>query len=92
MTGIDLEARVAAYLDLRRALGMKMDVDSRVLGDFVRFTRDRGATEAIGRSLLSTAATRAIAIRIRRVSAPKSSCGARARQSELDSRNLVAVS
>lgn len=47
MTGIDLEARLSAYLDLRRALGMKMDTDGRVLEGFVRFTRDLGAIEAI---------------------------------------------
>ncbi len=47
MNGIDLEARLSAYLDLRRALGMKMDADGRVLESFVRFTRDLGAIEAI---------------------------------------------
>jgi site-specific recombinase XerD len=46
-TGIDLEARLSAYLDLRRALGTKMDGDARILDDFVRFTRDRGTIEAI---------------------------------------------
>lgn len=47
MTGIDLEARLTAYLGLRRQLGMNMDVDARVLEDFVRFVRDRGDIEAI---------------------------------------------
>ena len=33
-SGIDLEARLTAYLELRRALGMKMDRDARVLEGF----------------------------------------------------------
>jgi integrase/recombinase XerD len=41
--GMDLDARLAAYLELRRALGTKMDADARVLRDFVRFVGDRGA-------------------------------------------------
>ena len=44
---IDLEARLTAYLALRRALGVKMDRDARVLEDFVRFTQDRGSIEVI---------------------------------------------
>jgi integrase len=46
-TGINLEARLSAYLDLRRSLGMKMDGDGRVLESFARFTRELGAIEAI---------------------------------------------
>lgn len=45
--GIDLEGRLAAYLELRRALGRKMDADSGVLEDFVRFIRDRGTIAPI---------------------------------------------
>lgn len=44
---IDLEARLTAYLELRRALGMKMDRDTRILQDFVRFTQDHGSVQVI---------------------------------------------
>lgn len=44
---IDLEGRLAAYLELRRALGTKMEADARVLEDFVHFIRDRGAVASI---------------------------------------------
>jgi integrase len=45
--GIDLEGRLAAYLQLRRALGRKMEADAGVLDDFVHFIRDRGAVASI---------------------------------------------
>ena len=45
--GIGLEARLAAYLELRRGLGTKIDRDARTLEDFVRFTQDRGAMAPI---------------------------------------------
>lgn len=45
--GIDLEGRLAAYLELRRVLGRKVDADSGVLEHFVCFIRDRGATTSI---------------------------------------------
>ena len=50
--GIDLEDRLAAYLELRRALGTKMEADAGVLEDFVRFIRDRGATTSIASTMV----------------------------------------
>lgn len=46
-SGIDLEARLTAYLELRRALGMKMERDAGVLKDFVQFSQDRGVMASI---------------------------------------------
>jgi integrase len=45
--GIDLDARLTAYLELRRALGAKMDRDAVILRDFVRFSQDRGVAVSI---------------------------------------------
>jgi integrase len=42
-SGIDLGTRLTAYLELRRALGVKMERDERVLRDFVLFIHARGA-------------------------------------------------
>ena len=46
-TGIGLEARLTAYLELRRGLGTKIDRDERALRDFVPFTQDRGGMAPI---------------------------------------------
>ena len=46
-SGMDLTARLTAYLDLRRALGVKMEGDARVLEDFVRFIHERGDIASI---------------------------------------------
>lgn len=46
-SGIDLETRLSAYLELRTALGARMDRDGRVLQDFVQFIQDRGAIASI---------------------------------------------
>ena len=44
---ISLDTRLTAYLELRRALGVKIDRDARVLADFVRFIQNHGATISI---------------------------------------------
>jgi hypothetical protein len=47
---MDLAARLTAYLELRRALGVKMEGDARVLEDFVRFSQERGEIASIADS------------------------------------------